>query len=132
MANQTDVAWECATERKRRLNARTLLAVTLLGFQLAAVGYARFDARRYYCWAPHDQQTTYRYQVRVGGHTLSPQEARLRYRDPWGTVNPRAAEHVLRMLRQYESTYGRDDGAEVHLRYRINGGPVQRWEWPEG
>ena len=110
---------------------RTALAVALLAFQVAMIVYARFDPRRYYCWAPHDEQTEYRIRVRIDGRWLSPDEVHARYRDPWSGVNPRAAEHVIRLVRQYERTYGEDDPADVFLHYRINGGEDRIWRWPE-
>ena len=77
---------------------RTAIALVFLGLQVVMIVRARFDPHRYYCWAPHDQQTTYRYEVRIGGRLLTEREAVARYRDPWGISNPRAAEHANRFL----------------------------------
>lgn len=113
------------------MTARTSLAILFLLFQVAMIAYARFDPGRYYSWAPHDEQAEYRIEVEIDGRPLSAVEVAERYRDPWQGVNPRAIEHVLRFVRQYEETYGRSDGARVTVYYTINGGPERGWRWPE-
>lgn len=99
-------------------------------FQVGMIVHARFDPARYWCWAPHDQQAEYWIDVEIDGRSLPPEQVARRYRDPWGGIEPRTIEHVIRLVRQYEQTYGRDDGARVVLRYRTNGGPLRVWRWP--
>ena len=117
--------------KRRSIGIRTGLAAAFLLFQVAMIARARFDPARYFCWAPHDAQNEYEIDVTVDGRALTPEETLARYRMPWGWRNPRAMEHVLRVVRQYEVTYGRGDDAKVSIRYRTNGGPAQRWQWPE-
>jgi hypothetical protein len=38
---------------------------------------------------------------------------------------------VISIVQQYEETYGRDEHAEVRLRWTTNGhGPEESWQWP--
>jgi hypothetical protein len=98
--------------------------------QIGRIVSARFDTARYFCWAPHDSQSEYEIDVSIAGRGLTRAETAARYRMPWGWRDPRAMEHVLRLVRQYEETYGRDENATVIIRYTTNGGPVQEWRWP--
>lgn len=111
---------------------RTVIAVILLAAQFGFVIAARFNDARYYCWAPHDAQNEYHVRVWVDGTELDPIAVEERYRLTTGGVDPRAIAHVIYSIRQYETTYGKGDGAQVLLEYTTNGGPLQRWIWPEG
>lgn len=109
---------------------RTVAAVALLAFQVAMIGYARFVPSRYFCWAPMDSQNLYSIAVVIGGRELSADEIEARYRQPAVGGNWQAIQHALDKVRQYEETYGRDDGAEVVVTYTVNGHPEETWTWP--
>jgi hypothetical protein len=112
-----------------RIGGRTILAVSLLFFQLAMIVYAQFVPWRYFCWAPNDYNVEYTLAVTICGRRLSPQEALERYHLSEGkSQNP--AEHIIDMVRQYEETYGNNDHAQVVLRYRVNGRSDGEWRWP--
>ena len=113
-----------------RDSLRVVAASVFLAFQLFMVGKARFDPARCWCWAPHDAQNEYRIAVRIDNRLLPSEQVGARYRIRPSGVDPRAIEHVLRLVRQYEETYGAKDDAEVEIRYRTNGGPWQSWHWP--
>jgi hypothetical protein len=122
------------TRRSRRTWGDRLAvaaALGLLGFQVAAIVYARFDEGRYFCWAPHDVSWAFRMRGELDGKAVEHDVLVKRYRLTRFRVHEHAIEHVKREIRQYERTYGRDDGMEVLLEYRKNGGPVQEWRWPE-
>lgn len=110
---------------------RTVLAIALLVTQCCFVVAARFNDARYYCWAPHDAQNEYRIRVWVDGQELDRIAVEERYRLTTGGVDPRAIAHVIYSIRQYEKTYGKDDGARTLLEYTTNGGPLEQWTWPE-
>ena len=114
----------------RRPSLRNSLVITFLLFQLTMIAYARFTPARYYCWAPHDAQNEYTIDVTVDNETLTPGEVTRRYRIRQQGVDPRAIEHVILLIDQYERTLGRDDNAQVRLEYRINGGPIHVERWP--
>jgi len=109
---------------------RTALGVSVLAFQLVMIGYARFVPSRYFCWAPYDSQNHYEMEVTVDGKRLDGNEIRQRYRRPQKGINNRAIQHEKDIIIQYERTYGRNENAEVTLRYRTNGGEEQLWRWP--
>ena len=109
---------------------RTLVAIGLLGFQIAMIGYARFVPSRYFCWAPMDSQNLYSITVVIDGRELDPEAIEARYRQPAKGGNWQAVQHVLDKVRQYEQTYGRDDSARVVVAYTVNGGPEEMWTWP--
>jgi hypothetical protein len=106
---------------------RRAIGVALLLFQVGAIGYARFSVSRYFCWAPHDSQTEYRIEATLRGAPLSDAQIERRYRLPAKGVEARSIAAVLSVVDQYEETYGRGEGAEATVTYRINGGAEQRW-----
>jgi len=110
---------------------RFYLALAYLLFQLVMVVYARFDASAHFHWAPFDIQNEYWISVEIDGETLGENEIARRYNERAVGVDPHAIEHLIRVIRRYEQTYGRDDNATVVVRYRINGREVQQWHWPE-
>jgi hypothetical protein len=107
------------------------VGIALLVSQLALIGHARFTPARWLCWAPNDYATHFHLAVTVAGQPLSETEVMQRYRlkrSDW-YENPPA--NLIDIVRQYEQTYGRSDGARVALAYRLNGRDEQTWEWPE-
>jgi hypothetical protein len=110
---------------------KKVIAVLLLSWQVGMIVYARFDDARYFCWAPHDVIWTFRIETVVGGRTLDTLESARRYRYRRPSMDEHAVEHLFRAIRQYETTYGKDDRAQVTVRYRRNEGPVQEWRYPE-
>ena len=107
-----------------------LVGVAFLVAQLAAIGYARFNPERYFCWAPYDEHTFYTIEVEVDGRKLSKSEIADRYRYYPGGWEPRSIHNVISQVSQFESTYGVDDGAKIVIEYETNGHPKRRWEWP--
>jgi hypothetical protein len=107
---------------------RTALGLSLLLFQIGAILYARFVPARYFCWAPYDMQTDYELQVMIGGRTLTPPEIRGRYRRGAKGTDNRSAQHVIDIVQGVEER--RREGAEVVMRYRVNGGEERTWQWP--
>jgi hypothetical protein len=106
---------------------RTIVGVSILVFQLAMIVYARFVPSRYFCWAPYDVQTDYWITTVVNGRRLTDSEIRARYRrSPRGTDN-RSPQHVIDILQGYEERYGRNDHAQVTMRYRVNGKEERVW-----
>jgi len=103
---------------------------SILLFQLVMIGYARFVPARYFCWAPYDIQSEYRLDVSIASRKLTASQIRSRYRRPRQGVDNRSIQHVMDIVRQYEETYGRNDHAEVSMKYRINGKAEQEWQYP--
>lgn len=109
---------------------RIIIGGGILLFQIVMIGYARFVPSRYFCWAPYDTQTEYRLDVSAGGRELTPAEIRKRYRRPKRGVDNRSPKHVMDIIQQYEETYGRNDHAQVSMKYRVNGKAEQEWRYP--
>ena len=114
----------------RRPSLRNILVIAFLLFQFTMIVYARFTPARYYSWGPHDAQNEYAIHVTVAGRELTSEEVTRRYRIRQEGVDPRAIEHVIRLVDQYERTFGRDDNARVRLEYRTNGGALNVESWP--
>jgi hypothetical protein len=109
---------------------RTALGIALLAFQLGMIAYARFSPSRYFCWAPFHAQSNYEMGVTVNGRALTAGEIERRYRRPQKGINSRTIQDEKGIIMQYEQTYGKSERTEVTLRYRVNGGAEQVWQWP--
>lgn len=118
------------SERHPAWSPRLVAGVAFLALQIVLVIAGRFVGFDDFTWSPHTVQIHYVLDVEVGGRDLTSEEIASRY----GVSGSEGWEaHSLRNLRtvivQYERTYGRADGARVHLRYRVNGRPAEVWEW---
>lgn len=114
-----------------RARARNLAAAIFLALQLCLVVHAQFTPWRYFCWAPNDYANTFSLDVNIGGHQLTPSQALARYHlENRKSSYENPATHIMDTVRQYEKTYGRDDHAEVVLRWTLNGHEPQTWRWP--
>jgi hypothetical protein len=109
---------------------RGVLGGALLFAQVAAMAHARFVPSRYFCWAPYDSLSVYAMDVQVNGRALTAEEILRRYRVPQGGRENRSIQHLIDLISQYETTYGRADRARVALRYRTNGHEEHTWRWP--
>jgi hypothetical protein len=112
------------------MGIRTILATTYLLLQIVMLVYARIEPDAYFHWAPFDTQSEYRISVKIDGRVLSSEEVSQRYQEPSQGIDFHSIEHLLQLVRQYESTYGKKDKAIVMVRYRINGGAMKHWLWP--
>ncbi len=99
--------------------------------QLGMIARARFVAERFFCWAPFDEQTHYTISVALRGRILTPEEITERYHVLADNWNAHAAANVIMIVHRYETTYGRNEGAEVTVRYSRNGHAEQTWQWPK-
>lgn len=110
---------------------RVAISVAFLVVQFISIIYAQMAGNeRYFCWAPNDYMVSYQLQVKIGGRVLDREETRLRYRLPSYRVYENVVTHMEDIIRQYETTYGRYDHAEIVLKYSTNGGPQKEWRWP--
>jgi hypothetical protein len=109
-----------------------VIGLLFLFIQLMSIGYARIIPERFFCWAPYDQHSRYRISVVLGDEELTNKQIKRRYRyrsaEAWES---RSIHNLFSIIRQYESTYGKDDGALVKVTYSTNGHPREQWHWPE-
>ena len=68
--------------------------------------------------------------VEIGGHKLTDGEVEDRYGEPAVGIENHSIAHIQRLIEQYEETYGLQEGADVLMRYRSNGGEMEQWQWP--
>lgn len=109
----------------------TWAGAAFLVLQAGLVLAARFTPARYFCWAPHTAQVQFQIEVHVAGRQLSQPEVWQRYGFNSRDWEAHAACHVMDAVRMYESSLGRDDNARITMHYRINGGDLHTWHWPE-
>jgi hypothetical protein len=106
------------------------LGICVLAAQLVGIASSRMSPERYFCWAPYDIHTAYTIEVRVDGRELTPSEIERRYRKPKRARDNRSPYNIIDVIRRVER--GRlTGGAEVVLRYQVNGKTGQVWRWPE-
>jgi len=109
---------------------RRRIGIVFLLLQLAAIAHARFVPSRWLSWAPNDYAVSYQLNVLVNGHSLSPEEVEKRYQLPAEHVYQNPPQNIVDMVEQYERTYGRNDHADVVLRYCVSGRDWAEWRWP--
>ena len=110
---------------RRWLGASFLAAQAVWVLAVHATG----SPDRYFSWAPNDYMVNFSIRVHARGQELTPEEIVARYRLPSADLYEYPVGHLQNLIRQYEQTYGRADGARVELTYRINGGAPQTWTW---
>ena len=108
-----------------------LVGIGFLAVQLALILYSRFIPERFFCWAPYDEHSRYEVGVTIDGVPLGQEEVTRRYRYPARGWEPRTVHNIISQIRQYETTYGRDEDAVVVVGYQINGHEWEAWQWPE-
>ena len=118
--------------RRVRLHWKRVAACLLIGTQLLGIVAMRFSDLRYFCWAPYDEITQFDISVTIDGRELSDDAVQRRYRLPHASRDNRSWAHVPAIIAHYERTWGRHDGAVAEYRFRVNGGVVRLWRWPEG
>ncbi len=116
------------TAKKRLLF--TAFGVVFLLLQVFMIVYARRTPARYFCWAPYEHISEYDIQVAINGRQFRPAEILARYRRPAHHLKEGEIQHLLDVVQQYEETYGRNDHAQVVIRYRTNGWEEKQWQWP--
>lgn len=112
------------------MSLRMMIGAGFLVWQLAMIVNARFIDTKYFCWAPHDSQVQYELTVTINGRELSGEEIQNRYRKAKRGREVRAAGNVKNIIEQYEKTYGRNDRAQVVMKYKVNGIPQRDWVLP--
>ena len=109
--------------------AALALAVVFVAGQFALIAVSQTGETRFFGWAPHDQRAQFAISVEIDGVALTPDEVHRRYRRSQG-LDPRSYANVLHIIEHHETTDGADDDAKVEVRFRINAGEEQVWQWP--
>jgi hypothetical protein len=113
------------------MTVRSTIGIVFLLAQAALVVHAQLVPSKWLCWAPNDYAVEYQLHVTAQGRELNPTEVQARYHvaDHGWYENP--AANIMDIVRQYEQTVGAKDPAQVQLIYRVDGGPLQEWQWPK-
>ncbi|WP_179346369.1 hypothetical protein [Winogradskyella ursingii] len=109
------------------MKLRQKIGVLFIVSQIALIIYARFVPERFFCWAPYDEHTYLDINVDVNGKKLSNEEIEKRYRYVSKGWEPRSINNVFNIVRQYESTYGKQDKTSVKIIYTTNGKEERIW-----
>jgi hypothetical protein len=110
---------------------KRLAVAVIFGVQVAWVFADQIFKTRYGSWGALQALTLYDLSVQVNGRTLDLEAACARYRLDTCGLNSRSPFQIFAAIRQYETTYGKEDGARVELEYHTNRGPAQKWVFPE-
>ncbi len=113
-----------------RLMRKTIILIFFF-LQIGGIIYSRFREDRYFCWVPYDEISTYKIVVKIANHTFLNQEITDRYKIENPGRENRSIGNVKSIIRQYETTYGSNDGAIVLLIYNTNGKGEKTWIWAE-
>lgn len=111
------------------MSVKTVFAVAILLFQVGAVVYARFHPTRFFCSAPNDAITKFNVQVISQGRKLSQAEIQNRYRFFKYGFEDRSPAHIFDIIKQYESTYGRNEHSKVVVYFNVNGKDQDSWKY---
>lgn len=109
------------------MKLRFAIGIVFLGLQLGSIIYARFIPERFFCWAPYDSHTQFETIVTIDGKILSTQETEARYGYKMKGWEQRSIDNIFAIIRQYERTYGKNDNAEVLVKYNTNGRLEKEW-----
>ncbi len=104
-----------------------LIGISFLAIQVIMIGYARFVPERYFCWAPYDEQTLYDIVVEINGNPLSKRAIGQRYKYKNQGWESRTIQNIFDLIETYETTYGKNDNAQVTVTYETNGHAVKTW-----
>ncbi|WP_369999924.1 hypothetical protein [Winogradskyella sp.] len=109
------------------MSLRKKIGLLFIAAQFILIVYAKFVPERFFCWAPFDEHTFLDVDVEVNGKSLSKKEIEKRYRYKSLGWEPRSINNVFNIIRQYESTYGKNDNAKVTVKYSTNGNEERIW-----
>lgn len=109
----------------------------MLVLQVVLFARARFDDRRYFCWAPFHSEARYRIDATVNGRTLDDGAIGERYRIQrlyWDARTRTDWElnsitHVIDVVRATEEALPESERASVVVTYRVNGHGEERWQY---
>ncbi len=110
------------------MNKRLIIGYIFLSFQLLSIIYARSIPERFFCWAPYDEHTYYEMFVEIDGKELTKKEIGNRYGYFSNGWEVREINNVFSIIKQYETTYGKNDKAIVKVKYSINGRDEKIWD----
>ncbi|WP_406683910.1 hypothetical protein N1F78_14630 [Seonamhaeicola sp. MEBiC1930] len=109
------------------MKLRLIIGALFLILQIAGIVYSRFTPLRFFCWAPYDIQTKFEATGKINGKILNSDQLKERYKYKMSGWEQRSIFNIFSLIEQYESTYGKNDKAEITIKYSINGHPEKIW-----
>jgi hypothetical protein len=116
---------------KRKITGAELFLAIFFILQALGILAGRFTESNYFCWAPYDEISIYEIRVVIHENDLNSDEIERRYRKSQKGRENRSIHNLISIVRQYETTYGFQDGATVVISYVTNGHRKETWHWPE-
>jgi hypothetical protein len=105
------------------MSPRSQFALLLMGLEVGLFLLGRFRRDKRFSWAPYDEITEYEVTLLRDGRPLPTADARRMLRiSPRGREN-RSLGDLISHLETWIERKG--DDCDVHVRYRVNGGPEQ-------
>jgi len=110
----------------------------LLLFQVVWILFGPLRDHSYGNWAPFHEHATYHVEAWMGDRALSHGEIQTRYRIYQHFYDAKTQRdwqlnrmnHILGLIERVEAASPVEEQARVVVRYRINGGEEEEWEWP--
>ena len=109
------------------MKLRKTIGILFIISQIVLIIYAKFVPERFFCWAPFDEHTYLDVDVEVNGEFLTKKQIEQRYHYKALGWEPRSINNVFSIIRQYESTYGKEDNAQVKVKCSTNGNEERIW-----
>lgn len=109
------------------MKIRLFFGILFLSIQIVLIVYARFVPERFFCWAPYDEQISYKVIARDGDRFLTKQELIDRYRRRVDGWEQRSIHNLFNIIEQYEKTYGIKDSLYIEVEYSRNGKNKEKW-----
>ncbi|MDX1640191.1 MAG: hypothetical protein R3220_00745 [Balneolaceae bacterium] len=116
---------------KRLISARNIFLIIFFALQVLGIVMGRFTSVKYFCWAPYDEISQYEITATVNGRELNEDQILHRYRKFKKGRENRSIHNLISIIRQYETTYGNNEDANVELSFVTNGHRKTIWKWPE-
>ncbi len=111
------------------MKIRVFIGILFLLLQVGLISYARFIPERFFCWAPYDTHVKFEVFVTIDGKTLTTEETVARYKYKMKGWEQRSIDNIFSLISQYERTYGKEDNAQVIMRYSKNGHEEKEWQF---
>lgn len=111
------------------MKLRFFISSLFIVIQIALIIYARFIPERFFCWAPYDIHTKFEVNGNINGEDVGTKELSWRYGYRMQGWEQRSIYNVFSIIKQYETTYGKEDIVEVKVNYSVNGHQEQVWQF---
>lgn len=110
-----------------KLNWKNIACSLFLIFQLGMIIGAKFSSNRYFTWAPHDIQTSYKLRVVLDSVELPPEALYSRYGLYNVGIEDLPADHLIERFTEYERLHLSSNTESIKFEYSVNGKERHQW-----